>query len=267
MNDSQRPPPGVGGEALLRYSAIAEVEGLILGGWPPGAAVRRVASREHAAPDGRPVRISVRTLQRWRTAYAAGGIDALQPRSRSRTETSVVLSQALVHRGQTMYYGKIPIQHLRVLTVHRRHQRTVPQSGDLAWHGVRVKVRLHILPRLFTVLFQRRAAGERCRTCAVPALLVNGNRKLRILGNRKLRTFMRVPWRAAVTSAVGVDRVLGWAAGAERPERRPRTSPCPLGPVAITALFAGQGLPAPAMPPWIGEDSDGHASGSCCRGC
>ena len=96
MNDSQRPPPGVGGEALLRYSAIAEVEGLILGGWPPGAAVRRVAGREHAAPDGRPVRISVRTLQRWRTAYAAGGIDALQPRSRSRTETSVVLSQALV---------------------------------------------------------------------------------------------------------------------------------------------------------------------------
>ena len=96
---------------------------------------------------------------------------------------------------------------------------------------------------------------------------VNGNRKLHILGNRKLRTFMRFPWRAAVTSAVGVDRVLGWAAGAERPERRPRTSPCPLGPVAITALFAGQGLPAPAMPPWIGEDSDGHASGSCCRGC
>ena len=96
--------------------------------------------------------------------------------------------------------------------------------------------------------------------------LVNGNRKLHILGNRKLRTFMRFPWRAAVTSALGVDRVLGWAAGAERPEPRPRTSPFRPGRVAITWL-PGQRLPAPAMPRWFAEGSDGHASGSCCRGC
>ena len=85
-------------------------------------------------------------------------------------------------------------------------------------------------------------------------------------GNRKLRTFMRFPWRAALTSAVGVDRVLGWAAGAERPEPRPSTSPCPLGPVAVTARFPGLRLPAPGTPRWFAEGSDGHASGSCCRG-
>ena len=128
-------------------------------------------------------------------------------------------------------------------------------------------------PEFLPVVVGRIAAREPIVTAEAAYLqrhatvrtLVNGNRKLHILGNRKLRTFMRFPWRAAVTSAVGVDRVLGWAAGAQRPEPRPRTSPCPLGPVAITALFPGQGLPAPAMPPWIGEDSDGHASGSCSK--
>ncbi|MFH1465822.1 MAG: hypothetical protein ABIO70_15655, partial [Pseudomonadota bacterium] len=40
--------------------------------------------------------MSVRTLQRWRAAYAAGGLEALEPGSRKRTLTSVALSEALV---------------------------------------------------------------------------------------------------------------------------------------------------------------------------
>ena len=80
----------------MRYSVLAQVEALILQGRPPSRAVAEVAAREHAYPDGCTVRVSVRTLQRWRTAYAAGGIEALAPRSRMRTETSVALSEALV---------------------------------------------------------------------------------------------------------------------------------------------------------------------------
>ncbi|TET52331.1 MAG: transposase, partial [Anaerolineales bacterium] len=96
MNDQHRPPPTISPEALLRYSVLAQVETLVLSGSPPSVAVREVAGRQHAYPDGRPVQMSVRTLQRWRTAYATGDIEALAPKSRKRTETSVALSEALV---------------------------------------------------------------------------------------------------------------------------------------------------------------------------
>jgi len=96
MNDQHRPLPSVSPEALLRYSVLAQVEALVLSGSPPSAAVREVAGRQHVYPDGRPVQVSVRTLQRWRAAYASGDIEALAPRSRKRTETSVALSEALV---------------------------------------------------------------------------------------------------------------------------------------------------------------------------
>jgi len=82
--------------ALLRYAVLAQVEALVLGGWPVHAAVRTVAGRTHAAPDGRPVRISARTLQRWRAAYTEGGLAALEPKDRSRTRTSQALRPALV---------------------------------------------------------------------------------------------------------------------------------------------------------------------------
>ena len=51
-------------------------------------ALREVAGQQHAYPDGRPVQVSVRTLQRWRAAYASGNIEALVPRSRKRTENN-----------------------------------------------------------------------------------------------------------------------------------------------------------------------------------
>jgi len=96
MNDSHRPPPAASSEALLRYTVLAQVEALLLGGWPLSEAVREVAERKHVHPDGRPVPISVRTLQRWRAAYLAGNLAALEPRSRPRTETSLALSEALI---------------------------------------------------------------------------------------------------------------------------------------------------------------------------
>ena len=96
MNDPHRPLPTVCPEALLRYSVLAQVEALVLRGSLPSDAVREVAGRQHAYPDGCPVQVSVRTLQRWRAAYATGNIAALAPRSRKRTETSVALSEALV---------------------------------------------------------------------------------------------------------------------------------------------------------------------------
>lgn len=96
MNDAHRPPSTPSPAALLRYSVLAQVEALILGGWRMSAAVREVASRDHANVDGRAVRISVRTIQRWRAAYAEGGLAALAPKDRRLSEPSQTLSAALV---------------------------------------------------------------------------------------------------------------------------------------------------------------------------
>ena len=87
MNDSSRPPLPVSATSLLRYSVVAEVEAMVLGGWPAGAAVRHVAGADRVDLDGRLVHISVRTLQRWRAAWASGKLAALEPRQRSHDLT------------------------------------------------------------------------------------------------------------------------------------------------------------------------------------
>ena len=96
MNDSTRPPLPVSATALVRALAVAEVEALVLRGCSAGAAVRQVAGRDRVELDGRPLRVSVRSLQRWRAAWAAGGLAALEPQPRTRIATSQALSSELV---------------------------------------------------------------------------------------------------------------------------------------------------------------------------
>lgn len=97
MSDTNRPVPSApSSAALLRYAVLSQVEALILSGCKPGMAAREVAGRGHVHPDGRPIQVSVRTIQRWRAAYAHGGMAALEPGSRRRTKSSVALSPELV---------------------------------------------------------------------------------------------------------------------------------------------------------------------------
>lgn len=77
-----RPPHGERAErlALFRYSLIREPADPTLSRRRRGALVRALADREHAGPDGRPVRVSRVTLDRcWIRAYATGGYPALIP--------------------------------------------------------------------------------------------------------------------------------------------------------------------------------------------
>jgi hypothetical protein len=83
-------------EALFRYAILSQVEALVLGGTRVGEAVRAVAARTHADLEGRALRVSARTIQRWRAAYATRGMAGLEPRSRQRTETSELLPEALI---------------------------------------------------------------------------------------------------------------------------------------------------------------------------
>ena len=82
------PPLPVSATALMRALAVAEAEALVLRGYSAGAAVRQVAGGDRVDLNGRPLRVSVRTLQRWRAAWAAGGLAALEPQPRTRIATS-----------------------------------------------------------------------------------------------------------------------------------------------------------------------------------
>lgn len=84
--------------ALFRYSVLAQVAALVLAGQPRCRALSDVSLRDHAFPDGGLRRIRLRTLQRWQAAWDAsrGDLLSLEPRSRKRTTTSVVLPEALV---------------------------------------------------------------------------------------------------------------------------------------------------------------------------
>jgi len=67
---------------LFRYTLIREAADLGLSKAQRGRLVRELASREHAGPDGRLVRVGRSTIDDWIRAYLAGGFEALCPRPR-----------------------------------------------------------------------------------------------------------------------------------------------------------------------------------------
>ena len=83
-------------EALFRHQVVSRVFVLEFGGAVRAEAVREVAG-EHFTSEGESRRVSVRTLYRWLAAYGEGGtLKSLEPAERERTESSVVLPEALI---------------------------------------------------------------------------------------------------------------------------------------------------------------------------
>jgi putative transposase len=77
---------------LFRYMLIREAADATLTGRQRGALVRALAAQAHTEPDGRIVRITRWTLDRWTQNYREGGFDALvcSPRqSQPRTPPEV----------------------------------------------------------------------------------------------------------------------------------------------------------------------------------
>jgi putative transposase len=67
---------------LFRWQLIGEAVDPSLSARERGLLVRSLAAREHRAPDGRWVRVSRNTLDRWIRDYRRGGFDALVPAPR-----------------------------------------------------------------------------------------------------------------------------------------------------------------------------------------
>lgn len=91
--DSRQAPTD---EALFRFRVISDVLSRELRGELRADAVPAVAGLEHPTFDGRPHQVSARTVYRWLNAYEMGGVAGLDPKSRRRTTTSVVLPAALL---------------------------------------------------------------------------------------------------------------------------------------------------------------------------
>jgi putative transposase len=74
--------------ALFRYALIRRAADPALSPAQRGRLVRDLAALDHQGPDGRRVRVSRPTLDRWIRAYRAGGYDALVPAARRSQPTT-----------------------------------------------------------------------------------------------------------------------------------------------------------------------------------
>ena len=70
---------------LFRYQLIREAADAAHSAEERGKMVRELASRDHADPFGRRVRVSRQTIDRWIRDWRAGGFDALVPNQRQCT--------------------------------------------------------------------------------------------------------------------------------------------------------------------------------------
>jgi putative transposase len=88
---------------LFRWRVISEATDVSLTARERGALVRSLAAREHLGPDGRRVRVTRNTLDRWIRWYREGGFEALVPAPRrmpNRTPERVLDLAVALRREQ-----------------------------------------------------------------------------------------------------------------------------------------------------------------------
>ena len=87
---------------LFRWRIVGEATDVSLSARERGRLVRALAEREHLDPDGRWVRVTRTTLDRWIRAYREGGFDALVPAPRrvANRTTERVLELAVALRRE-----------------------------------------------------------------------------------------------------------------------------------------------------------------------
>src|SRR6266516_864561 len=114
--------------ALHRWAVIAEAANTRLTPAERGAAVRVIAARAHAHPDGAERRYGRSTIDRWIRDWRAGGLVALRPQPRSDT--------GLVRAAPELFEEAVALR-LELPT------RSAAQIAEILWarHRVRVSAR------------------------------------------------------------------------------------------------------------------------------
>jgi putative transposase len=126
---------------LFRWQLIGEAIDPSLSARERGLLVRSLAAREHRAPDGRWVRMSRNTLDRWIRDYRHGGFDALVPaprRVKNRTPQSVLELAVALRREQpartAAQIARIIVEAQGSSPTARTLQRHLAAAG-LPWKG------------------------------------------------------------------------------------------------------------------------------------
>ena len=126
---------------LFRWRIVGEAADVSLSARERGALVRALAAREHLGPDGRWVRVSRNTLDRWIRAYREGGFDALVPAPRrvaNRTPERLLQLAVALRREQpartAAQIERIIVESEGGAPTARTIQRHLAVAG-LAWKG------------------------------------------------------------------------------------------------------------------------------------
>lgn len=90
------PPILASPEALFRYRVVSLILADLRRGYVRAEAVRHAAATDWWTDDGKHRRVSTRTLYRWLKSYEDKGLEGLEPASRARTDSSVVLPKELL---------------------------------------------------------------------------------------------------------------------------------------------------------------------------
>jgi putative transposase len=129
---------------VFRWRIIGEAADVSLSARERGALVRALAAREHLGPDGRWVRVSRNTLDRWIRAYREGGFEALAPAPRrvaNRTPERVLELAVALRREQpartAAQIHRIIVEAEGSAPTARTIQRHLAAVG-LAWKGGQV---------------------------------------------------------------------------------------------------------------------------------
>lgn len=134
--------------ALFRYSLVREAADPALTTRQRGVLVRQLAERDHLGPDGRRVRISRNTLDRWIRAWRAGGFEALLPADRStaqlRSPLELLELAANLKREAPM---RTSAQIAEILRVAHPGQSRVPSPATIRRYFHRIGLHLGIAER------------------------------------------------------------------------------------------------------------------------
>ena len=131
---------------LFRYALIREAADAALSKAERGRLVRELAAREHRRPDGRLVRISRPTIDRWIRAWRQDGFDGLVPKPRvgvprsdvELLDLAVRLKRENPKRAAT-HIGELIATELAELD----HARVIPSARTLQRHFARLGLNRH----------------------------------------------------------------------------------------------------------------------------
>ena len=142
---------------LFRYTLIRAAADPALSPRERGALVRQIAAGEHRGPDGRAVRVSRASLDRWLRAWKTGGFDALVPAPRlvQRRTPAEVLDLAVALKRE------VPARTAaQIVAILAEHGAIAPSARTLHRHFAALGLKNQISPASVFGRFEAEAPNE-----------------------------------------------------------------------------------------------------------